>query len=214
MPRERLREDDHDRERDLFLCHAWADRQGPARELFDALREAGVDVWFSEEDVLLGMSLARQLDRGISCSHVSVVLVTPAMLEALRRGGFADQELGALLGTGRVVPVLHGVHYEGLAGESPLLAARAGLSTAENSLAYAAEKIAHGLFADNCPARDARSSARRPGPVSSPSRQHARTASSTEHPDEGVPVGQVGLLAACVAALHDPNLSTTVLAGG
>lgn len=147
--RERLREDDHDRERDLFLCHAWADRQGPARELFDALREAGVDVWFSEEDVLLGMSLARQLDRGIRCSHVSVVLVTPAMLDALRRGGFADQELGALLGTGRVVPVLHGVHYEGLAGESPLLAARAGLSTAENSLADAAEKIAHGLFADN-----------------------------------------------------------------
>ncbi len=53
-----------------------------------------------------------------------------------------------------------------------------------------------------------------PRPVSSPRRQHVRTASSTEHPDEGVPVGQVGVLAARVAALHDPKLSTTVLAGG
>ena len=74
-----LDEIEAERERDLFLCHAWADRHGAARELFDALVEVGVDVWFSEENVDLGTNLPRQLDRGIRCSRVGVVLVTPAI---------------------------------------------------------------------------------------------------------------------------------------
>jgi hypothetical protein len=134
------------RERDLFLCHAWEDRRLAARELFDAFDDLGVDAWFSEEHLELGSSLPRQLDRGIARSRVGVVLVTPAMLNALRRGGFADQELGALLSTGRVIPVLHEVSYEELSGESPLLAQRAGLSTTDSSLREVAEKIADNVL--------------------------------------------------------------------
>jgi len=33
--------------RDVFLCHAWDDRQGPAKELHNLLVAAGVKVWFS-----------------------------------------------------------------------------------------------------------------------------------------------------------------------
>lgn len=135
-----------ERERDLFLCHAWDDRQHAALELVEALAELGVDVWFSEKDVALGSSLPRQLDRGIRLSRVGVVLVTPAMMMALRRGGFADQELGALLATGRVIPVLHDVTHKELEGESPLLAARAGISTDGSSLREVAEKIADSVL--------------------------------------------------------------------
>jgi hypothetical protein len=136
-----------ERDRDLFLCHAWADRHHAARELFDALIDHGVDAWFSEEDIDLGTNLPRQLDRGIRCSRIGLVLVTPAMLMALRHGGFADQELGALLSTNRVIPVLHDVTYADLRQESPLLAARAGLSTADSSLPEVAEKIADSVLA-------------------------------------------------------------------
>lgn len=135
------------RERDLFLCHAWADRHHAARELFNALIAAGVDAWFSEEDVDLGTTLARELDRGIRSSRVGVVLVTPAMLMALRQGGFADKELGALLATNRVIPVLHDVTHDDLRSESPLLAARTGLSTADSSLTEVADKIAESVLA-------------------------------------------------------------------
>lgn len=40
--------------RDVFLCHAWDDRNGAAKELHDLLESLGVSVWFSEKDVLLG----------------------------------------------------------------------------------------------------------------------------------------------------------------
>lgn len=137
---------DSERDRDVFLCHAWADRSGPAAELFEELSALGVDAWFSEKDVVLGKSLARQLDAGLRVSRVGIVLVTPNMLTALRNGGFADQELGALLATQRVIPVIHDVSYEELRDESPLLAARAGLPTEESSLAEVAAKIAESVL--------------------------------------------------------------------
>lgn len=37
--------------RDVFLCHAWDDRKGAAKELHDLLESKGVSVWFSEKDV-------------------------------------------------------------------------------------------------------------------------------------------------------------------
>ena len=37
--------------RDVFLCHAWDDRQESAKELHDLLVAAGVKVWFSEKDL-------------------------------------------------------------------------------------------------------------------------------------------------------------------
>lgn len=40
--------------RDVFLCHAWDDRGGAAKELHDLLEARGVSVWFSEKDVVLG----------------------------------------------------------------------------------------------------------------------------------------------------------------
>jgi len=35
--------------RDFFLCHAWDDRAGAAKELHDLLQSRGVSVWFSEK---------------------------------------------------------------------------------------------------------------------------------------------------------------------
>lgn len=139
-------DEDVERARDVFLCHAWADRNGPATDLFDALSSLHVDVWFSERDVVLGKSLARQLDAGLRISRVGMVLVTPSMLVALRNGGFADKELGALLATDRVIPVSHEVTYDQLRVESPLLAARAGISTADSSLIDVASKIAESVL--------------------------------------------------------------------
>jgi len=139
-------DEDVERERDVFLCHAWADRNGPATDLFDALSSLHVDVWFSERDVVLGRSLARQLDAGLRVSRVGIVLVTPSMLAALRSGGFADKELGALLATDRVIPVSCDVTYDDLRVESPLLAARAGLSTTDSSLVEVASKIAESVL--------------------------------------------------------------------
>ena len=128
--------------RDIFLCHAWDDRGGVAKELHDLLESRGVSVWFSEKDVALGTPLLREIDKGLAKSRVGIVLVTPALLRRLRGEGIADKELSALLARDLLVPILHDTTYEALREVSPLLGSRSGLSTAEASMADVAAKLA------------------------------------------------------------------------
>ncbi|HEY4990131.1 MAG TPA: toll/interleukin-1 receptor domain-containing protein, partial [Opitutaceae bacterium] len=128
--------------RDVFLCHAWDDRGGAAKELHDLLESRGVSVWFSEKDVGLGTPLLRAIDKGLANSRVGIVLVTPALLRSLPAEGIADKELSALLARDQLVPIVHGTTYEALREVSPLLGSRSGLSTAEATMAIVAAKLA------------------------------------------------------------------------
>ncbi|NTF96000.1 toll/interleukin-1 receptor domain-containing protein [Rhizobium rhizogenes] len=128
--------------RDVFLCHAWDDRQGDAKTLHDLLESRGVSVWFSEKDVALGTSLLREIDKGLVKSRVGIVLVTPALLRRLPAAGVADKELSALLATEQLVPIVHNTTYEALRNVSPLLASRSGLSTGDDTMAVVADKLA------------------------------------------------------------------------
>lgn len=128
--------------RDVFLCHAWDDRQGPAKELHDLLVAAGVKVWFSEKDLGLGVPMMRAIDKGLANSRIGLVLVTPALLGRLPKESVADKELSALLAGNQLVPIVHNTTYEALRNVSPLLASRSGLDTAEDSMAVVAAKIA------------------------------------------------------------------------
>src|SRR6266566_3422691 len=104
--------------RDVFLCHAWDDRRGPAKELHDLLESLGVSVWFSEKDVVLGSPLLREIDKGLAKSRVGIVA----------------RDL--------LVPVVHDTTYEALREVSPLLGSRSGLNTAEDAMADVAGKLA------------------------------------------------------------------------
>jgi len=128
--------------RDFFLCHAWDDRAGSAKELHDLLESRRVSVWFSEKDVGLGTPLLREIDKGLAKSRVGIVLVTPALLRRLQGESIADKELSVLLARDQLVPVVHGTTYEALREVSPMLASRTGLDTRENTMAEVAVKLA------------------------------------------------------------------------
>lgn len=76
--------------RHIFLCHAWDDRQGVAKELYDLLVARNVSVWFSENDIGLGEPFLRAIDKGLAKSRIGIVLVTPALLKRLPAAGVAD----------------------------------------------------------------------------------------------------------------------------
>ncbi len=128
--------------RDVFLCHAWDDRKGAAKELHDLLESKGVSVWFSEKDVLLGSSLLREIDKGLAKSRVGIVLVTPSFLKRIKGEGIADKELSALLARDLLVPIVHNTTFDDLREISPLLGSRSGLSTIEESMIDVAAKLA------------------------------------------------------------------------
>ncbi len=125
-----------------FLCHAWDDRQGVAKELYDLLVARDVSVWFSENDIGLGEPFLRAIDKGLAKSRIGIVLVTPALLKRLPAAGVADKELLVLLARDQLVPVVHNTTYGALREVSPMLASRSGLSTLENPMADVATKLA------------------------------------------------------------------------
>lgn len=126
----------------MFLCHAWDDRQGAAKDLYDLLKTNGVKVWFSEEDIRLGMPFLREIDKGLAKSKVGIVLVTPHFLKRIQSEGIADKELSVLLRQGQLIPIMHGTTYDALNQVSPMLASRNGLSTEDDSMAEVAAKLA------------------------------------------------------------------------
>ena len=127
---------------DLFLCHAWDDRKGAAKELCDKLIAKGVSVWFSEKDLPLGSTMLREIDKGLAKSRAGIVLVTPAFLKRVENEGVADKELSALLAKDRLVPIVHDTTYDALRDVSPLLGSRSGLDTNEDSMDEIASKLA------------------------------------------------------------------------
>lgn len=134
--------------RDVFLCHAWDDRQGAAKELHDLLVTAGVKVWFSEKDLVLGVPMMRAIDKGLANSRIGLVLVTPALLTRLPKEGVADKELSALLARDQLIPIVHNTTYEKLRDISPLLGSRSGLDTSEDSMSVVVAKIAELVAVD------------------------------------------------------------------
>lgn len=128
---------------DLFLCHAWDDREDAAKDFYDQLTGNGASVWFSETEVQLGQSLMREIDKGLAKSRLGIVLVTPAMLRSIQKGGIAEKELSALLHSDRLIPVAHGVTFDQIRDVSPLLASKSGLTINEQlPLFEAAKKVA------------------------------------------------------------------------
>ena len=128
--------------RDVFLCHAWDDRKGAAKELHDLLESLNVSVWFSEKDVALGSSLLREIDKGLAKSRVGIVLVTPSFLKRIQGEGIADKELSALLARDLLIPIVHDTTFDNLREVSPLLGSRSGLSTGEESMTDIVAKLA------------------------------------------------------------------------
>jgi hypothetical protein len=128
--------------RQIFLCHAWPDRQGPAKQLYDLLVARNVSVWFSENDIGLGEPFLRAIDKGLAKSRIGIALVTPSLLKSLPAAGVADKELSVLLQRDQLVPVMHNTTYDALREVSPMLASRNGLDTAEMSMDDVAAKLA------------------------------------------------------------------------
>lgn len=138
-------------EHDVFLCHAWPDRQADAKDVYSLLRGNEVSVWFSEVSLRPGTDMRVAIEKGLVSSRLGIVLVTPAMLDKLRTDrSIANAELSALLRRNLLVPFLHGVTFEELDQVSPMLASRGGFNTAEESMEDIVVKIAElvGTLAD------------------------------------------------------------------
>jgi len=133
------------REYDTFLSYARIDGAEVAAELRAGLEALGVAVWFDEVAIVPGHSQSLQMDAGLRKARSGIALLTPAYLT----GRFwTERELGVLLGKSTLIPVLHRVTFEDVRQYSGILPDLAGFTTANDSVADIATKIAAAVLMD------------------------------------------------------------------
>jgi formylglycine-generating enzyme required for sulfatase activity len=115
---------------DVFISHAWEDKEDIARPLAEALRRKGLRVWYDEFTLTLGDSLRRSIDRGLAQSRYGVVILSPNFFAK----EWPQKELDGLAareapGEKVILPVWHNITADQVREYSPTLADRVAVSS-------------------------------------------------------------------------------------
>lgn len=110
---------------DVFISHAWEDKEALARPLAKALEAAGLRVWYDEFTLKIGDKLGRSIDRGLANSRYGIVILSPNFFAK----EWPQKELSGLVtrevdGSVVILPVWHNLSAEDVRRYSPSLADR------------------------------------------------------------------------------------------
>lgn len=89
-----------------------------------------LNVWWDKTAIRSGLSIATQIETGLTKSRNAVIIVTSKYLDGTFWSRF---ERGPLYRMAVVMPVLHGVSFEQVSKVSAVLADRAGFTTKEST---------------------------------------------------------------------------------
>src|SRR5688572_30720945 len=70
-----------DKQWDVFISHAFEDKDDFVRPLAQALAQLGVRVWYDEFTLKVGDSLSRSIDEGLATSRYAVVIISPFFIQ-------------------------------------------------------------------------------------------------------------------------------------
>jgi len=131
------------RDFDVFVSHASEDKEAVVRPLAQALRDRGLRVWYDEFELRIGDSLRRKIDNGITRSRFGIVVLSTAFFAK----GWPQYELDGLVtmsvsGKQVLLPLWHGISKDDVMGQSPSLADKVALRTADYTIDEIAAEIA------------------------------------------------------------------------
>jgi len=126
---------------DVFISHAWEDKEDIARPLAEALRRKGLRVWYDEFTLTLGDSLRRSIDHGLANSRYGVVILSPNFFakewSQKELDGLAAREVS---GEKVILPVWHNITADQVRKYSPTLADRVA-ALSERGLEHVVEEL-------------------------------------------------------------------------
>jgi len=110
---------------DVFISHAWEDKEDIARPLAEALRRKGLRVWYDEFTLRVGDSLRHSIDHGLANSRYGVVILSPSFFAK----EWPQKELDGLVarevsGERVILPVWHNITADQIREYSPTILER------------------------------------------------------------------------------------------
>lgn len=120
-------------EYEVFVSHAWEDKESFADEFVQELRDLGVKVWYDTSQIKWGDSMRIKIDDGLKKSKFGVVVLSP---DYIREGKYwTKAELDGLFQLESVngkmlLPVWHNLTKKDVMVYSPIIASKLAMTTA------------------------------------------------------------------------------------
>jgi len=117
---------------DIFISHAFEDKESVARPLANRLAGFGLKVWLDESEMHLGDSLREKIDAGLARSRFGLVILSPDFFAKV----WTKSELDGLVakeveGIKVILPIWHQLSHDEVRRRSPILSGRLAASTSE-----------------------------------------------------------------------------------
>lgn len=123
------------KEFDFFISHASEDKDDIVRDLADALKENGFEVWYDEFELKIGDSLRKKIDNGLSKSRFGIVIISPSFVKK----NWTEYELNGMVakemdGHKVILPIWHKISKDEVLKFSPTLSDKIALNTSIHTI--------------------------------------------------------------------------------
>jgi hypothetical protein len=120
---------------DLFISHAFEDKESFVAPLATLLSDLGVKVWYDEFTLTVGDSLSRLIDKGLATSKFGLVVLSHSFISKpwpeYELRGLVSKEMGR---DKVILPLWHHISRDEVLTFSPSLADKVALDTTKLSL--------------------------------------------------------------------------------
>ena len=137
-------------EYDVFISHAWEDKEDFVEEFVIELEKLGLKVWYDKAKMKLGDSMRQKIDSGLNKSKYGIVVLSPNYIAEGKY--WTKTELDGLfqlesVNGKRIIPIWHNLQKKEVMAFSPTIAGKFAASTATQTPEEIAKQIKE-LFED------------------------------------------------------------------
>lgn len=135
---------DNEEEYDVFVSHAFEDKEDFVDDLVSEMRKLDLKVWYDTDKLKWGDSMREKIDRGLSKSRYGVVVLSPNYIAEHKY--WTKAELNGLfqvetINGKTILPIWHNLTKKQVVEYSPIIADKKAMTTASMT----AEEIANEL---------------------------------------------------------------------
>lgn len=135
---------DNEEEYDVFVSHAFEDKEDFVDDLVSEMRKLDLKVWYDTDKLKWGDSMREKIDRGLSKSRCGVVVLSPNYIAEHKY--WTKAELNGLfqvetINGKTILPIWHNLTKKQVVEYSPIIADKKAMTTASMT----AEEIANEL---------------------------------------------------------------------
>lgn len=120
-------------EYDVFVSHAWEDKESFVNEFVDELRGLGATVWYDQSQIKWGDSMRSRIDEGLKKSRFGVAVLSPDYIAEHKYWTKAELDglfqLESINGK-TLLPIWHNITKQQVIDYSPIIASKLAMSTA------------------------------------------------------------------------------------